>query len=62
MKRRCCWREMAFVHWLLSAAVNPRLSLFGCLERWTEIRNLLREPSRKKRHYQQDQLRGGTFG
>jgi hypothetical protein len=53
---------MAFVHWLLSAAVNPRLALFDSLEQWTEMLSFLREPIRKKRHYQQDILRGGKFG
>ncbi|MDY7548726.1 hypothetical protein QN379_17575 [Glaciimonas sp. Gout2] len=37
MKHRCRWREMALVHWLLSATVNPRLSLFACIERWGEV-------------------------
>ena len=61
-QRRCRLREMALVHWLLSAVVNSRLSLFDSLEQWAEILSFLREPIRKKRHYQQDILSGGRFG
>ena len=61
-QRRCRWREVAFVHWLLSSAVNPCLSLFDCLEKWNEMLRFLREPPRKNRCYQQDVLRGGAFG
>jgi hypothetical protein len=53
---------MAFVHWLLCSAINPRLSLFACLEKWGDISQALRESPRKKRRYQQDELHSGKFG
>jgi len=61
-QRRCRWREMAFVHWLLCSVINPRLSLFACLEKWADISQSLRESPRKKRGYQQDELWSGEFG
>lgn len=62
VQRRCRWREMAFIHWLLCSVISPCLSLFACLEKWTEITQALRESPRKKRGYQQDELWGERFG
>ena len=61
-QRRCLWREMGFVHWLLCSVINPRLSLFACLEKWGSISQALREAPRKKRGYQQEELWSGKFG
>jgi len=36
------------MHHLVSAAVNPPLSLTRCIERWHEISRALREPPRKR--------------
>lgn len=60
-QQRCRWREMAFIYWLLCCAINPRLSLFACLEKWEEISQALRD-SPRKRGYQQDELWGERFG
>jgi hypothetical protein len=53
---------MGFVHWLLCSVINPRLSLFACLEKWRSISQALREAPRKKRGYQQEELWSGKFG
>jgi hypothetical protein len=53
---------MALVHWRLCSAINPRLSLFACLEKWGNISQSLRESPRKKRGYQHDELWRGKFG
>ena len=42
------------MHMLLSAACNPPLSLRACMHDWFAIASKLREPPRKKRHYQCD--------
>ena len=44
---------------LLSTAVNPRLPLRRCLERWPHIARRLRERSRK-RQLQLDRLRASV--
>jgi len=59
---QCRWREMSFVHWLLINAVNPKINLFTCLGNWNEIRDSMKESPRKKRRYQNDELRSGEFG
>lgn len=60
--RQCRWREMSFVHQLLINVVNPQIDLFKCLENWDEIRQSMKESPRKKRSYQNDELRSGKFG
>ena len=44
------------MRFLLARAVNPQVSLLEGLRRWNQIATALREPPRKRRSYQHDDL------
>ena len=44
------------MRFLLARAVNPQVSLLEGLRSWNQIANALREPPRKRRRYQHDDL------
>jgi hypothetical protein len=47
---------MTMMRALLSRAVNPQISLLEGLRGWNPIAASLREPTRKKRRYQHEDL------
>jgi hypothetical protein len=44
------------MRFLLARAVNPHLSLVDGLRNWNQIASGLREPPRRRRRYQHDDL------
>ena len=44
------------MRFLIARAVNPQLSLLDGLRNWNDIATALREPPRKRRRYQSDDL------